>query len=370
MKKILFIASFDNHILVFHIPYLKFFMEKGFTVDVASRGNENIDYCDHKYDVLFDRSPYSVGNYRAYKHLKKLIDSNCYDLIHCHTPMASVLTRIASIDARKRGTKVLYTAHGFNFYEGAPKINWIFYYPVEWVLSFFTDGLITINGEDYCRAKRLLFAKKKYLIPGIGIREARFRIVDEEDKLKIRKSLDIKVSDFVLLYIAEFIPRKNHRFIIESISMLKERCPDICVLFAGRGRLMEEMKGIVKKYQLNNNVKFLGWVSNIGDYIAISDVGISSSYSEGLGLGLAEEMNCGVPVIATKERGHKELIDHGINGYMYDIDNQDQFVGFVNELYTDVEKRIMFGRNAKEKVKKFHISKSLKCMQEIYDEWL
>jgi glycosyltransferase EpsD len=370
MKKILFIASMDNHILAFHLPYLKYFKEKGFTVNVASRGNADISYCDHKYDVLFERTPYSIGNYKAYMNLKNIIDSNYYDLIHCHTSMASVLTRIASIEARKRGTKVLYTVHGFNFYKGAPKINWFFYYPVEWVLSFFTDGLITINREDYLLAKKRYFPTKKYLIPGIGICEDRFRIIDSAEKRKIRETLGVMEKDFVLLYIAEFIPRKNHRFIIESISILKEKCADVCVLFAGRGRLMEEMKGIVNKYRLNDNVKFLGWVSNIGDYIAISDVGISSSYSEGLGLGLAEEMNYGVPVIATKERGHKELIDHGINGYMYDIDNQNQFVGFVNELYNDVEKRIMFGRNAKEKVKKFHISKSLKCMQEIYDEWL
>lgn len=370
MKKILFIASIDKHILAFHLPYLKWFKEKGFAVDVASRGKEKIDYCDHKYNILFERSPYSIENYKAYKHLKDIVDSNYYDLIHCHTPMASVLTRIASIDARKKGTKVLYTAHGFHFYKGAPKINWLFYYPVEWTLSGFTDGLITINTEDYSRAKKRFMSKNNYLIPGIGIREDRFHIVNEGEKRKIRETLGIKENDFVLLYVAEFIPRKNHKFIIECVSLIKDKVTDICVLFAGQGMLMEEMKRIVQKYRLSDNVKFLGWVSNIGDYIAITDVGVSSSYSEGLGLGLAEEMNCGIPVIATKERGHKELIDHGVNGYLYDIDNKDQFIGFVKVLYADVEKRITFGRNAKEKAKKFHISNSLNYMQEIYDEWV
>jgi len=370
MKKILFIASIDKHILAFHLPYLKLLKDAGFTVDVASRGKENMDYCDHKYNVLFERSPYSIGNYKAYKCLREIIESNCYDLIHCHTPMVSVLTRIASIDARKKGAKVLYTAHGFHFYDGAPKINWLIYYPVEWVLSSFTDGLITINNEDYFRAKKRFFAKKKYIIPGIGIREDRFHIVDENEKMKIRKALGVKRNDFVLLYIAEFIPRKNHRFIVECISVLKELIGDICVLFAGQGVLMDEIKSMVDKYQLNDQIRFLGWVNNIGDYIAITDVGVSSSYSEGLGLGLAEEMNCGVPVIATKERGHKELIDHGVNGYMYDIDNKDQFIRFVSELYVDLEKRVALGKNAKEKVKKFHISNSLKCMQEIYGEWI
>jgi glycosyltransferase EpsD len=370
MNKVLFVASIDKHILAFHLPYLKWFKDRGFTIDVASKGLEKIDYCDHKYNIPFERSPYSIGNYNAYKYLKEIVDSNCYDLIHCHTPMASVLTRIASIDARKKDTKVLYTAHGFHFYNGAPKINWLLYYPVEWALSGFTDALITINAEDYSRVKKRFRSKNNYLIPGIGIREDRFHIVDESKKRKIREKLGIKENDFVLLYVAEFIPRKNHKFIIDCVTLIKDQIANICVLFAGQGILMDEMKSIVRKYGLNDKVKFLGWVNNIGEYIAITDVGVSSSYSEGLGLGLAEEMNYGIPVIATKERGHKELIDHGVNGFMYDIDNKDQFVGFVNELYADVEKRVTFGRNAKENVKKFNISNSLKCMQEIYEEWI
>ena len=151
MKKVLFVAHVDSHIRHFHIPYLKYFKEKGYEVHVVTSNDENetFPYCDVKHVISIKRNPFKMDNIKAIKQLKKIINDEKFDLIHCHTPMGGVITRLAAKKVRKNGTKVFYTAHGFHFYKGAPKINWMIYYPIEKYLSKYTDVLITINHEDY-----------------------------------------------------------------------------------------------------------------------------------------------------------------------------------------------------------------------------
>ena len=119
-------------------------------VDYASANEEPIKDADNVYRVDFARSPLRFDKHvKACRQLKKIIAEGDYDIIHCHTPVGAMLTRLAAQNARKKGTKVIYTAHGFHFYKGAPLINWLAYYPVEKWLARKTDVLITINKEDY-----------------------------------------------------------------------------------------------------------------------------------------------------------------------------------------------------------------------------
>ena len=187
MKKVLFVATVvKTHIMEFHIPYLKMFKEMGWNTAVASRNDyENaedcqIPFCDDYYNVPFERSPIKLSNLKAYKELKKLINNGDYDIIHCHTPVGAMLARLAARRARKRGTKVIYTAHGFHFYKGAPIINWLLYYPVERFLARYTDVLITINKEDYERAQKFR-AKKVCFVHGVGVDTSKFSVGINKD---------------------------------------------------------------------------------------------------------------------------------------------------------------------------------------------
>ena len=132
MKKVLFVATVvQKHIKVFHTPYLEMFRQAGYETFVAAAndtgGEVNLPCCDRYVEIGFRRNPFHPANIGAFFRLKRLIDSEHFDLIHCHTPVGGVLGRLAAARSRRQGTKVLYTAHGFHFYKGAPLINWLIY---------------------------------------------------------------------------------------------------------------------------------------------------------------------------------------------------------------------------------------------------
>jgi glycosyltransferase EpsD len=370
-KKILFTASIPLHFKAFHLPYLEWFQNQGYETHVACNGHEDLPYVDKFWDVPFMRSPFSLGNFRAFRELKKIIDQEEYVLIHCHTPMVSVLTRLASLNTRKLGAKLLYTAHGFHFFKGATLLHWMLYYPVEIVLSKYTDAIICINQEDF----DLISVKGNkgcdyFLIPGIGVNNARFFKVDVTEKLAIRETNNFLSTDFLLIYAAEYIHRKNHEFIIEVVKNNVQKLGNVKILFAGKGILEEKLKKSVVEFNLQNTIYFLGFRRDIDQVYKMSDVGISSSKQEGLGLNLVEEMMCGLPVIATVDRGHKEVIDHESNGYLYSHDNQNQFLAFILALKDNDVKREEFSRNATIKAEKFEVKNSLMVMSVIYKKYL
>lgn len=152
--KVLFLSNTANF-SKFNLPFMRWFHEQGWQVDYASAGEESVSDCDNQFSICIARSPFSFKNIRAYRQLKKILVENNYDLLHCHTPMGGVLGRLAARKLWKAGKiKVIYTAHGFHFYKGAPLLNWLLYYPVEKCLSRCTDVIVTINEEDYERAKK------------------------------------------------------------------------------------------------------------------------------------------------------------------------------------------------------------------------
>lgn len=257
-KKALFVATVvKKHIMEFHIPYLKMFQEMGWETAVAARNDyENpadcvIPYCDRYYDIPFERSPLKGGNIKAYFLLKRLIDRGNYDIVHCHTPVGGILTRFAARDARKKGLKVIYTAHGFHFYKGAPLLNWMLFYPVEWLCSWWTDVLITINKEDYRLAKRRLHAKKMEYVHGVGIDLDKFTAgkTDVEEK---RKSLNLGKKDVMLLSVGELSKRKNHEAVIRAVAQL---CiPQLKYFICGTGMLKEYLIALINELGMQKQV--------------------------------------------------------------------------------------------------------------------
>jgi len=372
MKKILFIATIHKHFLAFHVPYIKWLKEQGFVVHTVANGSEIIPYVEKQYMLPIERQPLRFNNILAIQKLKQIIEQEQYALIHCHTAMGAVVARLASRGSRKKyGTKVLYTVHGFHFFKGSPKSYWLFYYPVEKLLSRFTDTIVTINREDYDLVLNKGFRNHDtYLINGIGVRTERFFVPDLYKKEELRNKYGYKINDFILIYTAEYIQRKNHKFIIKSLPLMIKQIPEIKVLFAGRGGLMKQSIKLAEALGVGKYIDFLGFTNNVEEFIALSDIGVSVSRQEGLGLNLAEEMFSGLPVVATLDRGHKELVNHGVNGYMFEQNNQEGFIGYIIELYNNPAKRKTMGEEAHRSVQKFSLENSLESMAEIYNSLL
>lgn len=365
MKKVLFVATITRHINTFHIPYLKWFKEQGYEVHVASNGNEKIEYCDKHYNLPFERFPLKKNNIETYQKLKEIIDKNQYQIIHCHTPVGGVLTRVAARKARKHGTKVIYTAHGFHFYKGSPIKNWIIYYPIEKVCARWTDCLITITEEDFELAKKKIKAKEVKHINGVGMNTERFeKEITESEKNRKKEELGISKNDIVFSYVAELNKNKNQIFLINVIKELKKEVPNIKLLLIGDGPLLQEYKDIIRNNNLEDTVKILGKRSDINDILSITDIYLASSIREGLPVNVMEAMYKGIPIIATDNRGHRELVKDQENGFI--IKTKGEMQQKIKEILKDRELREKLTKNGKENAKQYEFYSVMSDMKKIY----
>ena len=312
-KKILYVATVDIHIKSFHLPYLKMMHDKGWEVHVATNGKEKFPYCDKKHTICMERSPFKPNNLKAIKQMKELLKKEHFDIIHCHTPMGSVVTRMAAKQARKDGTRVIYTAHGFHFYKGAPLINWLLFYPVEKYLAKYTDTLITINKEDYNRAKKK-FSKRCHdiqYVPGVGIDPKKFDFkMTTKEKHELRTSLGLKDNDFIMIFPAELSKRKNQIWLIKAIKPFLEENDRAHLLLPGKDSLNNKCQKITKKYGLEKQILFLGFRNDIQNLLIISDIAVSSSKQEGLPMNIIEALQANIPVLAFGCRGVNDIIDN------------------------------------------------------------
>lgn len=372
-KKVLFVATVvKTHMMQFHIPYLKMFQEMGWETAVASRNDyENpadcqIPYCDTYYDIPFERMPWKPKNFQAYRMLKKIIDEGEFDIIHCHTPVGAMIARLAALAARKKGTKVVYTAHGFHFFKGAPLVNWLLFYPAEWLLAPVTDVLITINKEDYAQAQKRLHAKRLEYVPGVGIHTDKFRCASENANEK-RQELGYDEEDFLILTVAEMTPNKNHITMLNALSLLKEKeeFANIHYLICGRGEMWASLEQSAKELGIADHVNFLGYRTDAPQLYRCSDMFAFISFREGLSVALMEAMSSGMPIMCTRIRGNTDLIEDGVSG-IFTENNPQAVADSILRLYRDPELRKTLGKNAAEKALLYDEENVLKQVKDIY----
>lgn len=370
-KMILYTATSDIHLKMFHFPYLKLLHDKECDIDIAyeKRGSTKFPLVGQEFRLPFKRNPFCFSNIKAFFILRKLIQQKKYDIIHCHTPVVAVLTRFAAVSARNNPT-IMYTAHGYHFFKGAPVRMWMVFYPVEYLLSYLTDVIITMNEEDYKLTIRKFKNRHTFYINGMGVNADNFKDIKVKEISKLRTMYKYNTNEYILIYVAEFIARKNHEFLISSLPTLKNEIAQLKIVFIGTGVLFQEMQELAERLKVDDVIDFLGWRDDVNEYLAISDVAISASKQEGMPIGLAEAMSTGLPLVASLERGHKELIHDGINGYMYDQGDYKQFTDYILRLYNDKDLRIAMGKRSKELAKQFSLENALKSMDEIYSKFL
>ncbi|MGG4393764.1 glycosyltransferase family 4 protein [Paenibacillus thiaminolyticus] len=367
-NKILFCATVDYHISSFHMPVLHWFKQRGWEIHIAAKGELELPYADRKFDIPFERSPFRWRNREAYRQVKRLIEQQGYQIVHCHTPVGGVLARLASRRARRQGTQVMYTAHGFHFCRGAPLINWLLYYPVEKLLARSTDCLITINQEDYRLAVRRRFkAKRIEHVHGVGVSGERFYPALLEDKASLRERMSFDWNDILLFYAAEFNRNKNHQLLIHALARIRDRAPQVRLLLAGEGALLEACKSVSVKLGVDRHVHFLGYRNDIPNLLHMSDIAVSGSLREGLPVQMMEAMACGLPVIATRNRGHLELVCDGRNGYIVPPQAAEQLAERIATLAASPDLRESMGRESLQMFRKYEQKAVLHELGLIYE---
>ncbi|MGD7044450.1 glycosyltransferase family 4 protein [Jeotgalibacillus proteolyticus] len=348
--KILFTATVDYHFKAFHLPYMQWFKDQGWEVHVAANGGIILPAVDRKYTIPIQRSPFSPKNIGAYVKLKRILDEEKYDIVHCHTPVGGLLTRLAGKNARTKGTKIIYTAHGFHFYKGAPLKNWLIYYPIEKSMLRYTDCLITINKEDYRLAKERFHMIHIEHVHGVGVDTTKFISLEKSEKVKLKKSLGYQPDDFLLFYAAEFNQNKNQQFLLHALSTLNQDRGNVKLLLAGEGPLLESCKSQAEKLGIREHVRFLGFQENIQTWTQASDAAVASSFREGLPVNVMESMACGLPVVAVENRGHRELVQHDKTGWTVAPGDIHTFCSKLTFLMNQAEVREELGANGRQLV--------------------
>lgn len=354
MKKILFIANSDRHIKLCHLPYFKMFHDNNYVVHVATNTSDILPFCDKKIKLSLTRYPFSIGNIKALFTIRKIVKQGQYDIISCHTPMGGFLGRVSIINQHLK-TKVFYTAHGFHFYKGASIINWLIYYPIEKYLARYTTCLFTMNKEDYNLAKTK-FSCDTYKIKGIGFDLERLKIKKEANILK--QELNIQ-NEFIVTYIAEISKRKRQKELIKALKKIDLKKENIKILLIGDS-LIKNFNHYLKKH---SNIIYLGFKEDIGSYLNISDLVISSSSQEGLPLNIMEAIYFNKPIIATNIRGNKDLLNNYPNSIL--VNNLDELVKEIIN-YKNNPKLLTNNYN----IERYMVENVKKDIKKIYNKYL
>ena len=367
MKKVLYITTVSRTVNAFLVPHIQMLLDEGYKVDVASCIDKPIDEKLIKrnikvFNIPFARNPLHPGNIKAFNELIKIQKKEQYDIVHVHTPVASLFGRLLKLRYPK--LKTIYTAHGYHFLKGGPKIGWLVYYPIEKLMAKFTDITITINQEDYDITINKLKPKKAYLMNGVGLDLSHYKILSQEDNLRKRQELGLAEDDFVIIMIAELNENKNQIQLIKAMGLLKDNYPDIKVILVGEGHKLLELQQEVNNRGLNQQIQLLGFRTDINELINVSNIGVLLSYREGLPRNLMELMACGRKMIGTNIRGCRDIIVDETVGAKVLVGDEKGLAKEIEKLYHNRESEFELSPH----LKSYEVESILEQLKQIYTD--
>lgn len=314
-------------------------------------------------NVPISRSPFSLSNIESFKKLCRIVKDNNVEYIHCNTPVGGLLGRLAGKKCKVK--KIIYQAHGFHFYKGAPKKNWIVFYTIEKLLARYTDAIITMNNEDYETANqfRLKNNGKVYNVHGVGIDLLGYNGIQQFREEK-RQELGFCDDDILLISMGDLIVRKNYRVAIEAIAKCKDT--KLHYLICGQGEELDNLKLLAKQLNIESQVHFLGFRSDIKELLSATDIFLFTTLQEGMPRSMMEAMAAGLPCIASRIRGNVDLLDDNKGGFLCDPTDVNQFVSAIKKC--DVNTRHKFGEYNLSAIKQYDIHVVEEEIRRIYEE--
>ncbi|KMY52971.1 hypothetical protein AC623_02350 [Bacillus sp. FJAT-27231] len=371
-KKIAFIATVYRHLEAFHLPFIHLLKEKGYEVHAISRPDHGKDGLVREkipcHDIAFHRNPFHPSNVSALHRLYQLLKQQNYQMVHVHTPVGGILGRLAAW--KTTVPSIIYTAHGFHFYKGGKVFNWLFY-PIEKYFAKMTDSLITINKEDFNRARCFPVKKQVLYIPGVGMDTSAFQFQNESDIRKEKRiELGFADQDFVLICVAEINKNKNQIQLLRAIESLKDRYPFLKCLIVGEGRGETKLRKKASKLLLEERIKFCGFRRDIPELLISSDVLCLLSKREGLPKAIMEGLAAKKPIIATDIRGNRDLVLHESNGFLVPVNDITSTASSISKLIDDPFLKATMGKKSKELSKNYDLQVILPQMERVYEHSL
>lgn len=364
--KILYVTTVSGT-MNFFVEHVRMLLQEGHSVEIACSCKTNPinsiynEFGCKIHDIPFSRAPFSKDNLKAYKMLKQLVETQQYDIVHTHTPNASMIARFACRNARKQGTRVIYTAHGFHFFKGAPLKNWLMYYPVEKFCARYTDALITINKEDYELAQKKIHAKKVCYVPGVGIDLERIKSV-QADRNEVRKSMGVPEDCVLLFSIGELNINKNHQVVLKALAKLDNK--NVHYAIAGVGDQKENLVNLAKELDVENQFHLLGYRTDALKLYHGADIFVFPSFREGLSVSMMEAMASGLPIVCSKIRGNVDLVQN--EDVQFSPFDAEELLAKLRALTDKLSLQEQLSKENGENVKTFSLENVLEEMKCVY----
>lgn len=353
------------------IPCIDAALNLGYQVNVGVNRNNPFELSCEGYNIaLYDSHTYRSifafkDNYIAYRNLTDIIKKHSINVIHCNTPVGGMIGRLAG--KRYHVDKVIYTAHGFHFFKGAPLINRTLFKWAEQIMAHWTDVIITMNQEDYESAKKFRLRKggKVYKVHGVGITLSEYNniVVDRHQK---RTELGLKDSDLVCISAGDIVARKNYAVAIDAIAKVNN--PNLHYLICGVGPEKDKLEAQAKALGIEKQIHFLGFRKDVKELLKISDIFLFTSLQEGLPRSLMEAMAVGLPAVVSKIRGNVDLIEDGKGGFLCDPHDATAFARAIG--MCSKEKCAEFSKRNLAEIKKYDIRVVREEIMKIYEEVL
>lgn len=382
MRKALIMSSVASMIDQFNMANISLLQNTGYEVHVlanfkdagtipsekAAALKQRLQEQDVKvYHVDMSRQPFSAANLDAAREVSRIFKAEEYDLIHCHSPIGGALARLGALPLRKQGTKIIYTAHGFHFFKGAPLKNWLIFYPLEKTLSRYTDCLITINEDDYGMAQSKKFkAGKIQLVNGIGVDMEKFYPPTDLEKKQLREQYGYTEDDFILIYVGELNHNKHQDLLINAMAEFTKTDPQAKLLLIGKGDYRDQYAAQIQELGLDGHIELLGYRTDVPDLMKLADVAVSASRREGLPVNVMEGMATGLPMVVTDCRGNRDLVKDSQNGFVVGIENPHDFAVKLELLYQSADLRKQFSETGLRMIQKYSQENIMQKMDAIY----
>ncbi len=323
-KRILYAASTMRHIESFHLDYIEALRSAGHTVKIMARG-QGADF-----DIPFEKRMLSLSNLDSVFRIRRILRNEKFDVIILNTALAAFLVRLAC--PSKSRPRVVNIVHGYLFSENISPARARFLLLCEKIVRGKTDSIITMNREDYdSAANGGLCLGKVYPSRGMGA-----RLKDEVSNFENLRAEFAPAGSFVMCFVGELSQRKNQEFLIKSLTALSEELPEVTLWLIGEGEERQRLGDLSRELGVAEKIIFLGHRSDACDFIRAADLYVTAASVEGLPHNVLEAMGAGKTVLASDIKGHRDLIDDGVDGFLYQYGNMGEFVNKTCQIYDKV----------------------------------